>query len=139
MSLSFHEKSVWIQLVGMVVALGAYFVLAGMMLAGGQRAMPAYAVLFLVASGFLTVMLLVGHAAAAIMRKPEVRDERDRIIAWRAEHHSSWVVVIGVLAGVACMALGVENVWTANILLLSLFLSEVLGFTLQLLSYRRGF
>jgi hypothetical protein len=138
MDMSFPEKSVWIQLVGMVVAMGAYFVLAGMMLAGGQRSMPAYAVLFLTASVFLTIMLVVGHAAAAMMRKPEVQDERDRIIAWRAEHHSSWVVATGVLTGVACMALGVENVWTANVLLLSLFLAEFLGYILQLASYRRG-
>jgi hypothetical protein len=138
MNTSFHEKSVWIQLVGVLLALGAYFVLAGMMLAAGQRAMPAYTALFLVASGFLTIVLIAGHAAAAIISKPEASDERDRLIAWRAEHHTSWIVAAGVLSGVACMTMGVNNVWTANILLLSLFLSQILAFTLQLRSYRRG-
>ena len=36
------------------------------------------------------------------------------------------------------MILEVPNVWTANLLLLSLVLSEVLKLVLQLVSYRRG-
>lgn len=138
MSRSFEEKSVWIQLTCMVVGLGAYFILAGIMLSSGVRAMPAFATLFLVATGFMTILLIVGHIAAAIARKPEGRDERDRLISWRAEHNTSWVIVVGVCAAVTCMAFAIDNVWTANLLLLSLGLSEVLKFVLQLIYYRRG-
>ncbi len=49
MSTSFEEKSVWIQLIGMVVGLGAYFVVAGRMLAGGELAMSAFATIFMIA------------------------------------------------------------------------------------------
>ncbi len=138
MSPSFEEKSVWFQLSGIVLALGTYFVLAGRMLATGVRDMPAYAALLMVAAGALTVFLIVTHAVAAIARRPERKDERDRLIAWRAEHNSSWIAATGIVTAVACMALGVANVWTANILLLALTLSEVTAYALRLMYYRKG-
>lgn len=138
MRASFEEKSAWVQLVGIVVGLGAYFVAAGQLLAQGVRAMPAFTSLFIVAVVALVVILIAGHAAAAAVGKPEERDERDRLIAWRAEHHSSWLLGVGVIGAIACLCVGVENVWTANLLLLSLALSEALGLLLRIVSYRRG-
>lgn len=138
MGASFEEKSVWIQLVGMLAGMGGYFVVAGGMLARGERAMPAYAALFLVATALMVIFLVAGHVVAAIASRPEGRDERDRLIEWRAESHSSWVVAAGVLGAVTAMVLGIENVWIANGLLLSLVLSETLGFVLRLVAYRRG-
>lgn len=138
MGASFEERSVWIQLWGMVVGLGAYFILAGRMLAGGVREMSAFAALFLVSTGLMVVLLIVGHVVAALASRPEGRDERDRLISWRAEHNSSWVVATGVCGAVTCMVFRVENVWAANLLLLSLALSEVLGYVLRLVYYRRG-
>ena len=43
-----------------------------------------------------------------------------------------------MLGAVTCMATGVDNVWTANLLLLSLALAEMLGFALKIVYYRRG-
>ena len=138
MGTSFEEKSIWIQLVGMVIGLGTYFVLAGRLLASGVREMPAFAALFVVTTVLMVIVLVAGHIVAAIASKPEGRDERDRLISWRSEHNSSWIIAAGVIGAVTCMVLGIENVWTANLLLLSLALSEVLGFVLQLVYYRRG-
>lgn len=138
MGASIEEKSVWVQLVGMVVALGAYFVLAGRLLAAGVEAMPAYAALFIVATVGLVVALVAGHVVMAIVSRPEGRDERDRLIEWRAEHNSGWVQAAGVLTAVACMVVGVGNVWTANLLLLSMAASQVLSYVLRLVYYRRG-
>ena len=122
MSASFEEKSVWIQLGAMTVGLGVYFVIAGRMLASGVRDVSAFA----------------AYVVAALTSKVEGRDERDRLIAWKAEHRSAWIVAVGVLGAVACMAAGIPNVWTANLLLLSLALSEIFGFVLQIVYYRRG-
>ena len=138
MSPSFEEKSVWIQLVALLVALGAYFVVAGNMIAKGVTAMPAYAALFMTSTVLMVILLIVGFIIAALTRKPEPRDERDRIIAWRAEHHSSWVVAVGSFTAITAMVVSLDNVWTAHILLLSLALSHVLCYVLQLISYRRG-
>ena len=138
MSASFEEKSVWVQLGAMVIALGAYFVAAGGMLASGVRGMEAYAGLFLVAVVVMVVLLIVGHGVAAVTGRVEGRDERDRLIAWKAEHRSGWVTAAGALGAVACLAAGVDGVWAANLLLVSLALAHVLSFSLQIVYYRRG-
>src|SRR5688500_383664 len=138
MGSSFEEKSVWIQLVGTVLGLGAYFVVAGRMLAAGVTALPAYAALFMVSVVLMVILLVVGYVVAAIASRPEGRDERDRLIGWRAENNSSWLLATGMLAAVTGMILSVPNVWIAHLLLLSLVASEVLGFILRLVYYRRG-
>ncbi len=138
MTTSFEEKSVWIQLGAMIIGLGVYFVIAGRMLASGVRDVSAFAALFMVAVVFMVVLLVISYAVAALTGKVEGRDERDRLIAWKAEHRSAWLLAVGVFGAVTCMAAGIANVWTANLLLLSLALSEILGFVLQIVYYRRG-
>lgn len=138
MSASFEEKSVWIQLIGTVVVLGSYFVVAARMLSMGVTVLIAYAPLFSVAVGLLVVVLVVGHIIVAIAGKPEGRDERDRLIGWRAGSNSSWILGTGVFAAGTGLVFSVGNVWIAHLLMLSMLLSEVVRFTLQLVYYRRG-
>lgn len=138
MAASFEEKSVWVQLISMVLGLGVYVVVAGMMIANGVTAMPAYAALFMVATVLMVILLIAGHIVAAVSGRVEGRDERDRLIEWRAEHHSSWLLAVGVLVAVMGMVCAVDNVWNAHVLLLSLIFSELLGFILRLVYYRRG-
>src|SRR5687768_15407873 len=80
MGSSFEEKSVWIQLVAMVLALGAYFVVAGRMLSAGVMALPPYVPLFIVTVVLMVILLVAGHVVAAVASRPEGRDERDRLI-----------------------------------------------------------
>ncbi|MDX2017738.1 MAG: hypothetical protein SFY95_08895 [Planctomycetota bacterium] len=138
MNASYQEKSVWVQLASLLVGLGAYFVFAGRLLLAGEREMSAFAGLSIAAVVAMVVLLVVGHALAAIGPRPEPSDERDRVISWRSEYRSSWINVAGVLGAVTAMALGVESVWTANVLLLALALAEVVGLVLRLVAYRWG-
>ncbi|MEO1007482.1 MAG: hypothetical protein AAFX79_02855 [Planctomycetota bacterium] len=138
MNASFAEKSVWIQAAAVGLVLGAYFAIAGIMLAHGVTALPAYAPVFAIAVALLVVVLIAGHVVAVATGRPEKADERDRLVGWRAEANSGWLLGVGVLAGITLMVLGVEAVWTAHLLLASLFLSELLRFGLQILYYRRG-
>jgi hypothetical protein len=138
MGVSFEEKSVWIQLIGTLLGLGGYSAIAGRMLAAGVTALQAYAALFAVAVVLMVIILIVGHIAAAVASRPEGRDERDRLIGWRAESNSSWLLAVGVIGAITGMLFSINNVWVAHLLLLSLFLSELLGFVLRLYYYRRG-
>lgn len=138
MSASFEEKSVWIQLCGTVLGLGAYFVVAGRMLAAGITDLPAYVPLFIVATVLMVILLVAGIVVAAIASRPEGRDERDRLIGWRAENNSGWLLTTGVFAAITGLMFSIDRVWIAHVLLLSLFLSEVLGFVLRIVYYRRG-
>lgn len=138
MGASFEEKSVWVQLFATVLALGAYFVVAGRMFWAGVTALPAYVPLFAVAVVLMVVLLVVGIVVAAISGRPEGRDERDRLIGWRAESNSGWLLAVGVLGAITAMIFSIEIVWIAHLLLLSLLGSEVLGQVLRLVYYRRG-
>lgn len=138
LDVSFEEKSVWIQLLALVGGLGTYFVFAGMMLARGELALPAYAPLFTAALIFMVLLLAFGHAVAALTRKPEPADERDRLIGWKSEARSSWLLSTGVIAGLTGLLLSVPAAWIAHILLGSMFLCEVLALSLRLKYYRRG-
>ena len=136
--MSFEEKSVWVQLISMVALLGTYSVLAARMLAGGVDALPAFVPLFIVAILFMVIVLVAGHVACAVVSRPEGRDERDRLIAWRAESNSSWLLGAGVILAITGLVLSIDNVWIAHCLLLSMFMSELARFVLQLVYYRRG-
>lgn len=138
MNASFEEKSVWIQLAGLTAVLGSYFAVAALMLSQGVTALVAYVPLFGAAVVLLVVVLAVGHIVVAIASRPEGRDERDRLIEWRAESRSSWILGAGVIAAITAMIVGVENVWVAHLLLLSMLLSELAGLVHRLVDYRRG-
>ena len=83
-------------------------------------------------------IVVVAIGLIAIARRAEPYDERDRLIRWRAESKASWVLVDGIFLAVFGLIFSIGNVWTMQILVLSLFLSEVTKFAFQLLYYRRG-
>lgn len=138
MSASFEEKSVWIQLVSTLVVLGAYFVVAGLMIARGITALPAFVPLFTCAVIVLVGLLVAGHVIAAMVSRHEDADERDRLYEWRAESRSGWLLATGVLAAITGMIVSIEPVWIVHVLLLSLLLSTLLSFALRLVDYRRS-
>jgi hypothetical protein len=138
MNASFEEKSVWLQLISIVAVLGSYFIVAALMLSQGITLLIAFVPLFVVAVGLLVVVLVVGHIVVAIASRPEGRDERDRLIEWRAESNASWILGAGVIAAITGLVFSVAPVWIAHVLLLSLLLSEVAKFVFQLVYYRRG-
>jgi len=138
MNASFEEKSVWIQLVSLVFGLGLYFAVAGSMLLGGVAVLAAYMPLFAVAVAFIVAVNVTGHIAVAIASRPDGPDERDRLIGWRAESNSSWILGVGVIVAIGCMTLSVGEVWVAHLLLLSLFIAEVAKDVAQIVYYRRG-
>ncbi len=136
---SFEEKSAWITLVCLLVLFTGYFAVAAQMLAAGvtESAVP-YVPVFTLVVILLVVVLSVGHTIAAVTNRPEGRDERDRIIAWKAENHSSWLLGVGVLAAAFALATPIGPAWIANGLLMALFLAELLKHSLQPFYYRRG-
>ena len=138
MNASFEEKSVWVQLVSMVVVLGSYLVKAGGMLSDGITNLMAFVPLFLASVLLLVTVLVVGHIVAAIAGRPESSDERDRLIGWRAESSSSWILSVGVLASITGLVKSVDHVWIAHLLLFSMLLTDVAKYVFQIVYYRRG-
>lgn len=139
MDASFEEKSARIQLSSLVLALAGYGLVAGRMAAAGVEALPAYAAVFGVAVVVIVAVHVLGHTVAALTGRVDRGDERDRVIARRAESRSGWLLGVGVIAALLGLVAGVAALWIAHALLLALFASEILRLTLQLVDYRRGF
>jgi hypothetical protein len=138
MNASFEEKSVWIQLVATAGVLGAYFLIAGRMYSVGVRHLVPYVPLFAVAVVALVAVLVAGHIAAVVVKRPDGPDERDRLIGWRAESNSGWILAAGVVLAIMGMIASYDDVVIAHMLLLSLLCSQLTAFVLQLVYYRRG-
>lgn len=151
MGLSFEEKSVWVQLIAVVVGLGVYFAVAGVMAAQGVTGLIPYAPVLGVAVVLLVLVMVAGHIVAAVSGVSggvsggiaggggvEPADERDRLIGWRAGSRTGWILAAGIVLAIGCMLVGVGAVWVAHLLLGSLFLAEVVKLILQLTYYRRG-
>ncbi len=138
MGASFEEKSVWVQLGATMLALVSYALVAGWMLSRGVTELPAYAAVFGVSVAAMVAVMVAGLVAAAISGRRDSPDERDRLIAWKAEHRSSWLLVLGVMAALAGLVLGMSSLWVAHALLIALFLSQLLAYVLQVVWYRRG-
>lgn len=138
MDTSFEEKSVWIQLTGLVVGLGGYLVVAGVMLSNGVSALPAFVPVFAVAIVLIVAINVAGHIVAAVASRSQDADERDRLIGCRAESRSSWILGVGVIGAIIALIASVGGVWVAHLLLISLFGSEAVKEVLQIVYYRRG-
>jgi len=138
MNASFEEKSVWIQLISLLLGLGLYFVVAGSMLYSGINVLVAFVGPFVAAVLLIVAVNVGGHMAVAIASRPDGRDERDRLISWRAESNSSWILAVGILTAITCMIVSVGEVWVAHLLLLSLFIAEITKDIVKLVYYRRG-
>ena len=138
MDTSFEEKSVWIQLSSLVVGLGGYLVVAGLMLSNGVSALPAFVPVFAVAIVLIVAINVAGHVVAAISSRGDGPDERDRLIGYRAESRSSWILGAGAIGAIIALILSVSGVWVAHLLLISLFGSEAAKEVSQIVYYRRG-
>ncbi|MEM6648168.1 MAG: hypothetical protein AAF730_18140 [Bacteroidota bacterium] len=138
MNASFEEKSVWVQLTSLLLSLGGYFVVAGSMLVSGVDVLPVYVPVFVIAVIAIVVVNVAGHIVIALVDGAAERDERDRLIGWRSESNTSWILGVGVILAITGLIVSVPVVWIAHGLLLALFVAEVAKYTLQLVYYRRG-
>ena len=138
MDSSFEEKSVWVQLASLVVGLGGYLVVAGLMLSNGVSALPPFVPVFAVAIILIVAINIAGHVVAAVTSRSHEADERDRLIGCRAESRLSWILGVGVIGAIMALTLSVGSVWVAHLLLISLFVSEAAKDVLQIVYYRRG-
>ena len=138
MNASFEEKSIWIQLTSILLSLGIYFFIAAQMLFSGVDVLPVYVPLFVIAVIWIVVINAVGHIVIGIIDRSTSRDERDRLIGWRAESNSSWILGFGTIVAIVCLITSVKVVWVAHLLLLSLFLAEIVKYAFQIVYYRQG-
>lgn len=141
MSMSFHEKSLWVSLAGLLVAFGGYFYsvhLTLLQMPGAKDVLPMHAGLFAGATAVLVIILVAGHVVIALIDRRTEPDERDRSIERKGELVGSYVLATGVFLTL-CTALITEgNAIMAHVLLGSWVLAQGVEISSQLVLYCRG-
>lgn len=141
MSMTFQEKSLWVTLVGLLVAFGAYFWLAYVTILPtpvAKDVLPHQAALFMAITLLLVVILVAGHVAIALFDRRSETDERDRWIALKGSRNGSYVLAIGVFLALCTALLTEGNALMAHVLLGFWVLAQGAEIVSQLVLYRRG-
>ena len=137
--MSFREKSAWITLVTVAVCFGAYF---GSIATGNVSPRGFGAVhLLLICVAALVVLQIGGHVVAAGLAPKDARaprDERERLIAWRAQSLGYHVLMVGVLTLGAAGHFGHPVPDLLNFALLDVVVAALVVAVAQIVMYRRG-
>lgn len=156
-SMSFEEKSAWAVLLSTVLVWGFYFVAAvTLAVPPDVKPFPLFG-FFIAAIVAQTVVLVVMHVAIAlhaVVRRKELAqpDERDRLIAMRAERNANWVLSFGSMSVALVLIWGGTfdalpmPPWSmpapyvfGHLLVVVFALAEVVNRVSQIIAYRRGF
>lgn len=137
--MSFRETSAWITLATVALCFGAYFLslVTGAVSPRGFGAVH----LLLICVAVQAVLQIGGHILAAVIAPKDARaprDERERLIAWRAQSLGYHVLVIGVLALAAPAHFGHPIPDLLNFALLDVVVAALVVAVAQIVMYRRG-
>ena len=94
MSVTFKEKSLWIQIVTLSLVFGSYFL--ALDYTGVDRFPPNLVSHFIGLLVVLTVLTILGHIFAAAFNEPENEDERDLIIELKATRIKAFLLASSI-------------------------------------------
>jgi len=136
MSLSFHEKSLWLIFLSLFGIFAFYF--GAVLPFKSPNLEPQHVTAFAVALCALVLTQIAGHIVIAIMDHRTETDERDRAIALKGTRNAAYVLSAGVFLTL-CTALFIDgNLVFTHILLAGWVLSQLVEYGSQLVLYRRG-
>ena len=140
--MAYREKMAWLELAGMVIAYGAYFVAVGMVDPAPDRtATLTFVGLFAAATAARLLILGIGWLALRARLGSEARarrDERDRAIDRRGASFA-YYVLLSLMLWVGVIMPLMESGWAiANSALAAVVIAEIVRQTVAVLGYRRG-
>lgn len=141
--MSFKEKSIWASFFIILLVYSKYFSYVFQGLAAGTIDKGEISGLFIGAIITLIVYQIVFHIFLGILiaKDPdEPSDERDHMISTKAGNVSGWVLGFAVFVIAAHVFIHDLNaLWSANLLMLALVVSQLSDYAMQLFYYRRGY
>lgn len=141
--MSFNEKSIWASFIIIALVYSKYFLYVFEGLAAGTIDKGEISGLFIGAIITLVIYQIVFHIILGILRakRPdEPDDERDREFSTKAGNISGWVLGFAVFVIAAHVFIyDLDALWSANLLMLALVLSQLSAYAMQLFYYRRGY
>ena len=141
MNLSYREKIIWISLSSTVLIFGYYFFQAFKVFNNPDVENTTLISLFISVVILISIIQVILIIILSIANKKEAEkggDEREKLIEAKATKISyfilsagAWVTAFGILLTSSAFIL-------INVLILFLVLAEIIGFSLQLIYYKRG-
>lgn len=139
MNNSFRENFHWVTLSSIAVIYGYYFIrvlpTANADISAEQFALFAGLLVLLIMVHIIGAIILI---AVARFKDPDP-DERDRQISLLARRNASWILVMGIWAGMAAAFFLPGNFWVMHALLAGLVLAQLAESATEIFLYRRGF
>lgn len=142
MSLTFHEKSIWVSLTSTILVFAYYFSQAIILLNTPETPLPALINLFLVVIVAIIIIQVFMQSLIAFIFREDADsedDERARVITLKATQISHYILIVGVWASILSIYFELSAIMLANMILFFFVLSEVIGYIAHLIFYRRGF
>lgn len=141
MSLTFREKSLWLLLLSLLVAFGAY--LATAFSAASANVALVHVADFIGMVIALVIFQVVSHILLAIASHRELAasiqsDERDDLIRLKSTQRASYVLGVGVFFSLCLAVLVAGNFVFVHVLLAFWVLAQATEIVSQLILYRRG-
>ena len=140
--MAYRERLAWLELVGMVIAYGAYFIAVGLVdPAAGRTATLTYVGLFAAATVARLLILGIRWLILRTRMGSEARakpDERDRAIARRGAS-VGYYVLLSLMLWVGVIMPLIDSGWAvANSALAAIVIAEIVREAVAVISYRRG-
>jgi len=140
-SLSFREKSLWLLLLSLLAAFGAYF--AAVLPAPGPDVAADHVATFAGMLVLLVAVQVAGQAVLAIanrreLARPVQSDERDALISLKSTRLAAYVLATGVFCSLCLALVKPGNFAFMHALLAFWVLAQATEIASQLVLYRRG-
>lgn len=135
----YNENVQWVTLISVLGCYGYYF--ARVFPPSGPDVTGEQVGLFIGMLILLVVLSIVGALVVTAMdrfRKAEL-DERDRLIGLLAIRNASWVLAVGMTAGMGVAFAREGNFWVMHVLLASAVAAQLVASLTKIVLYRRGF
>jgi 4-hydroxybenzoate polyprenyltransferase len=134
--MSFREKSAWISAVLITLFLAMF--LAPVL--GGHRGVQSMHYFLLAVVTFVALEIIL-HAVIAIRSPRDARapkDERERLIALKANRIAYYVLLIGTFCSIFSIHLGAHAHEIVGYAFMTIVISELVRFVSQIIFHRRG-
>jgi len=141
MNLSYKEKSIWASLISTIIVFGYYFFFAIKVFNNPEIENMMLVGLFIGAVVFIMLIQIFSQIVIAIANRKEAEkgeDERDNLIELKTTRVSYFILVLGVWITAFSILVISSPIILVNLIMFFFILAEIVGYSLQLIYYRRG-
>ncbi|MES3024923.1 MAG: hypothetical protein V4857_25405 [Pseudomonadota bacterium] len=136
MTMSFHEKSLWLMSVSLFGFALFYF--GTTLPTATDDVLPRHIAKLVLAIVVMVLIQIAGHIAIALVDRRTETDERDRLIGLMGTRNGAYVLATGVFMALCAALVTKGNFTFTHVLLGAWVLAQLVEFGTQLLLQRRG-